>query len=207
MTPLQPRRVHVGCGPKNILAEWWNVDLRPFPGVDQVLDVTSEWPWKELDFVYGEHFLEHLPLDGALRFLKFACKALGADGRIRLSTPALEWVLKTHFSFAEDSEVAINETFAINRAFHGWGHKFLYSKSHLSSMLEAAGFEEPTFHEYGHSTTETLQGLERHGGYRVVGGYPSVWIVEASPGRDLNTDTRFLKDCEAKFLRYVASGH
>ena len=27
-------RLHVGCGPKNLMADWWNVDIRSFKGID-----------------------------------------------------------------------------------------------------------------------------------------------------------------------------
>lgn len=33
------RRVHVGCGPNNIFSDWWNVNIRHFKGLDQVMDV------------------------------------------------------------------------------------------------------------------------------------------------------------------------
>ena len=63
------KKVQVGCGPHNIMADWWNVDIRPFPGIDQVMDVTKPWPFNGLEYVYGEHFLEHLSLEGAIAFL------------------------------------------------------------------------------------------------------------------------------------------
>ena len=35
------KKVHVGCGPKNIFPDWWNVDIRSFQGIDTVMDVTK----------------------------------------------------------------------------------------------------------------------------------------------------------------------
>ncbi|WP_025895701.1 class I SAM-dependent methyltransferase [Kordiimonas gwangyangensis] len=93
-------RVQVGCGPKNIKPDWWNVDIRPFPGIDAVMDVTKVWPWRGvLDYVYGEHFLEHLSLSDAIDFLTHSRAALKHGGALRLTTPSVEWVLKTHFKF------------------------------------------------------------------------------------------------------------
>ena len=59
-------KVHVGCGPKVHLNGWCNTDVRPFPGVDRVLDATEPWPFDSLTHVYGEHFLEHLEIDKAI---------------------------------------------------------------------------------------------------------------------------------------------
>ena len=76
---------------------WWNVDIQSYPGIDQVMDVSRPWPWKDaLEYVYGEHFLEHLTISQAVNFLVEAGNALQVDGKIRLSTPSLEWVIKTH---------------------------------------------------------------------------------------------------------------
>ena len=33
------------------------------------MDVTKPWPFNGLEYVYGEHFLEHLSLEGAIAFL------------------------------------------------------------------------------------------------------------------------------------------
>jgi predicted SAM-dependent methyltransferase len=200
-------RVHVGCGPKNLMQDWWNVDIRGFKGLDEVFDVTQPWPWTDLEFVYGEHFLEHLNLEGAFKFLTSACRALRPGGRLRLSTPSLEWVLKTHFTFESSNDSSVSQTLNLNRAFHGWGHQFLYSRAMLEQMLIACGFHTPSFHEYGISNTEALNGLEKHGGYRIAHDYPSVWIVEATPTVYRGTDEAFLARCHENFIRYVASGH
>jgi predicted SAM-dependent methyltransferase len=204
------KSVHVGCGPHNILEDWWNVDIREFKGVDVVMDVTKPWTWQNiLEFVYGEHFLEHLALQDALLFLEHAFKALRPGGTIRLSTPSLEWVLVTHFDVtAENGEKVIAQTFAINRAFHGWGHKFLYSRDFLQKILKETGFLNIRFFPYGKSDIEDLNNLERHGGYSVAQGFPSVWIVEAEKGEvDNQSNEQFSNMCTEFFIKYVASGH
>lgn len=216
MTRLPPshpsgiKRLQVGCGPHNILPDWWNVDLRSFPGIDEVMDVTESWPWENtLDYVYGEHFVEHLSIDECISFLRNSHKALKENGRIRISTPSLEWVMSSHFTLGvrnEDSDV--NQTFAINRAFYGWGHKFLYSKSMLRVLFECTGFNKIEFHKYGDSRTVDLINIERHGGYQIDNGYPSVWIIECSKSdvftEKLDSLTSIIKN---SFLKHVESGH
>jgi predicted SAM-dependent methyltransferase len=215
--PLRPgspgglRRVQVGCGPTNLLADWWNVDIRAFRGIDEVVDATKPWPWRDLDAIYGEHFLEHLAPSEALAFATEAARALRPGGVLRLSTPSLEHVWVTHFHPVEarDPAEVVAETYRSNRAFHGWGHRFLFSRPMLDHLLTSAGFTEVTFHDYGASERDSLRGLERHPGWEHVEGWPTVWIVEAvSPGPGAVARREELADeIEREFERYVRSGH
>ena len=202
-------KIHVGCGPKNILEGWCNVDIKMFPGIDEVLDVTKSWPWSDIDYVYGEHFLEHLSLEGAITFLESAGNSLRTGGKIRLSTPSLEWVMTTHFTFQDSEAKSFNETLKTNRAFYGWGHQFLYTKTMLSQVLDSMGYSEINFCDYGQSSDPNLQGLERHGGYSISNGFPSVWIVEAQKdsAAEIKLKAAFHEELEKDFLRYVRSGH
>jgi predicted SAM-dependent methyltransferase len=202
-------RVHVGCGPKNLFPDWINVDLRPFPGVDLALDVTRAWPFAGLTHVYSEHFLEHLDLEAALEFLARAGRSLVEGGRLRLSTPNLDWVVATHYSRGPVSDEARRgETFRTNRAFHGWGHRFLYTRELLAWVLEELGYEALAFFAYGESDDPLLRGLERHGGWEVFEGRPSVVIVEAVRGaRAPAIPAGLRREAEQAFLRYVRSGH
>lgn len=208
--PFGIRRVQVGVGPKNAHPDWWNTDIRHFDGIDEVMDATLPWKWDGiLDFVYAEHFLEHLDIAMGAQFLVNAGNALHPGGVLRLSTPSLEWVLSTHFSFTSaESPDQITETLAINRAFHGWGHKFLYSRGLLNWLLRSVGFSQISFHEYGGSDHPQLKNMEAHGGWRTDFEYPSVWIVEAVRPNDRlelrpETHARFHRD----FLQHVQSGH
>lgn len=204
------KKLQVGCGPQNIMSDWWNVDIRSFPGIDAVMDVTKPWPFDGLEYVYGEHFLEHLSLEGAIAFLNNAWKSLKPSGVIRLSTPSLEWVLSTHFNLSETNpQKRIDSTFSMNRAFHGWGHQFLYSKDFLSSLLDNLGWQKVVFCEYGKSDRSVLRGIERHGSYRVDNGYPNVWIVEGTrgDGRSESSILSYQKLLDKSYVSYVRSGH
>lgn len=204
------KRVQVGCGPHNILSDWWNVDIRPFPGIDQVMDVTQPWPFEGLEYIYGEHFLEHLHLEEAIAFLNHSWNSLKVGGVIRLSTPSLEWVLSTHFNLSEsNSQKRIDSTFSINRAFHGWGHQFLYSQDFLRSVFEHLGWQNIEFCEYGKSKHPSLMGIERHGKYRIDRGYPNVWIVEATKGstRSESQILSYQQLLDKSYISYVRSGH
>lgn len=168
--------------------------------------MTEPWPWQNLDYVYGEHFLEHLSLDGAIQFLAQAAAALRAGGRIRLSTPGLEWVWRTHFDASAPAPDVVAGTYQANRAFYGWGHRFLYSRPMLEHVLQGAGFADLTFHRFGASDDPALRGPERHGDFEVIDTWPNVWIVEATPG-GTGPSTTLLAEADHELERYRRSGH
>jgi predicted SAM-dependent methyltransferase len=158
-----PVRLHLGCG-QSPIAGWVNIDVQALPGVDRVLDVRHGLPFENVAAIYAEHFLEHLEVDDGLACLAECRRALAPDGILRISTPNLDWVLATHYRQGQwPTEVdAISDCFMMNRAFHGWGHRFLYNRQALVAALTAAGFAEVSLHRYGESDVPELAGLERH---------------------------------------------
>jgi predicted SAM-dependent methyltransferase len=208
-TVTEISKVHVGCGPKALLPGWWNTDLRPFDGIDEALDATQPWPWDGLTHVYAEHFIEHLEIDQAFAFLTHAGNSLAPGGRIRLSTPNLAWVMLTHFAQQPaDFEQRLSDTLKTNRAFHGWGHRFLWSEEMLVALLTTMGYENVETFAYGESNDPELRGIERHGGYSVVEGQPSVIIVEAVRGAaPIGVPEGIAGWVDHEFLRHVRAGH
>jgi hypothetical protein len=184
--PSGIKRVHVGCGPHAILPDWWNVDVRKFRGIDDVIDAAEPWPYTDLDFVFAEHFIEHLTLDRGLTLL----------------------IIHTGNSLRPGGVIRLLDTLRTNRAFHGWGHEFLYSKEMLVHMMRKIGYEKIDLCEYGQSSHPELNDLEKHGKFSIDGGFPSVVIVEASRGQAPLAALQTLLDyLQENYLRYVASGH
>lgn len=181
-------KLHVGCGPQ-ILPGWINVDNQRYPGVDRVLDVTRGLPFTNLRYIFAEHFIEHLAYDDGLAFMGECRRALAGDGVLRLSTPNLDWVWVTHYHFREWSapHEAVRDCFALNKAFRGWGHQFLYNFTTLSETLRAAGFADVVSVGYGESGHADLRGLERHEKYPDAPDLPHIVIVEASGRADAST--------------------
>lgn len=174
-------RLHIGCG-QEAIGDWINIDSRALPGVDRVLDVRLGLPFERVAAIYAEHFLEHLSLEEGLAFLRECRRVLAPDGILRLSTPNLDWVLASHYRFgqtlAEDERVV--DCFRLIRAFHGWGHEFLYNAGMLSAVLQSSGFESVRFQTYGESDVAFLKGLERHETWEDTETVPHVLIAEAS---------------------------
>jgi len=168
---------------------WVNVDNQPYPGVDAVLDVTLGLPYEDVEFVFAEHFIEHLSLDDARNFLRECRRVLADDGILRLSTPNLDWVWATHYHLNqwESDEQALGECFSLNRAFRGWGHQFLFNKQALGATLLDVGFDTLRWHRYGESDHEALSGIERHETWQDAPDLPHVLVVEASGKRPAGT--------------------
>jgi hypothetical protein len=110
-------------------------------------------------------------------------------GILRLSTPNLDWVIATQYR--RPSPDPIQDCFAINKGFRGWGHEFIYNRETLTAALLDAGFATVTSCEYGQSDHESLRGLEQHERSVDVPELSHVIILEASgraaPSRTLDS--------------------
>jgi SAM-dependent methyltransferase len=176
-----PPRLHVGCG-RMRLEGWLNLDIQDLPGVDLVVDVSGGLHFEEVEAVYAEHFLEHLDLDRAVAFLLDVHRCLRPGGVLRLSTPNLDWVWETHYSLASDDDLRRLQGLRLNRAFHGWRHRFLWNRPLLGDALAACGFRDLVWCRYGESGRDAFRGLERHETYEDRADLPHVLIVEAGKG-------------------------
>jgi predicted SAM-dependent methyltransferase len=87
--PVEPIRLHIGCG-QQAIPGWINIDNQTLPRVDRVMDVRRGLPYRRVQAIYAEHFLEHLTLEEGLAFLKECRRALAPSGILRLSTPNLD---------------------------------------------------------------------------------------------------------------------
>jgi len=180
-SPRTRPRLHIGSG-KARLEGWVNIDIQRLPGVDVVADVTEGLLFENAEAVFAEHFLEHLAVDDALKFLLEAHRVLGPNGWLRLSTPSLDWVYITHYRFEGTPEEKLADALAINRAFHGWRHRFLWNREILGEALAACGFDPVRWCRYGESELLVFQGIERHEAYHDVHDLPHVIVAEARKG-------------------------
>jgi len=179
------RRLHIGCGGA-ILPGWINIDLESAPGVDLVLDVREGLPFDSADYIFAEHFIEHLSFHAGLNFIRECRRLLTDTGVLRLSTPNLDWVWLNQYhygSWSHDDE-AVRDCFWMNKAFRGWGHRFLYNRQTLSEVLIEGGFGVVESCVYGESRYPALRKLERHEKYVDSPETPHIIVVEASDRSD-----------------------
>jgi hypothetical protein len=176
------RRVNIGCG-KDVRQGWWNVDYIYFAGVDEIRDATRPWRHRDLEYVFCEHFIEHLTLFQAIDFLTHAGNAMREGGVIRVSTPNLTTVIRESYELAPGSEVKrLHDTIDINSCFHAYGHQFLFSAEFLRFVLDELGFEDVRQHNFGESERPELHGLEKHGNLTLIDDEPNLAIFEATRG-------------------------
>ena len=192
-------KLHLGSGRQH-LAGWVNIDHQPLPGVDRVLDVTLGLPFDQVEFIFAEHFIEHLNYVDGLVLLRECRRALRDDGVLRLSTPNLDWVWASHYALERSEAEKVKGCFDLNRAFRGYGHAFLYNEETLAATLRDAGFAAVVRCRYGESAHAALRGLERHEQSPDFGSLSHIVIVEASgrggraPGHLSGPREEFLRD-------------
>ena len=191
-------KLHLGCGPV-IHKGWVNIDNQKYPGVDKVLDVTKKLPFENVDYIFAEHFIEHLSYPNAQKLLRECRRALSDNGVLRLSTPNLDWVWITHYRLDAPENEAAAACFYLNRAFRGWGHQFLYNETTLKATLADAGFSHFERVEYGESRHDALRGLERHEKSLDYGTLSHILIIEASGRGGRAAD--YVEQPRAEFLR------
>jgi predicted SAM-dependent methyltransferase len=170
---LGVRGLHCGCGPCWFPLPWLNTDQVPpqgvaSPGVAGPLfrlpgptwylqhDASRPFPLGDgsLEWVYAEHFLEHLsPLDG-IGWLREVRRLLQPGGLVRLSTPDLGKFLEGYRDsqgqfFARQAgrlrslgvdPVPPRRSWMVNQIFYGWGHRWLYDGEEVVAAALAAGF-------------------------------------------------------------------
>jgi SAM-dependent methyltransferase len=89
---LKPHvNINLGCG-ENIMPGFINIDIRPYPGVDLIMDV-EKYPWKlpsdSVDLVVVSQLVEHINphKGGFIKFMDEAWRVLKLKGKIMISTP------------------------------------------------------------------------------------------------------------------------
>lgn len=176
------KKLQIGCG-RNRLSGWLNTDLVANHEV-VYMDATKPLPFPDnsLDCIFSEHIFEHISYRDGSRFLKECHRTLKPEGRIRISTPDLAFLIrlynepetdvsKRYIKFAIDT--FINEpkvcarAVVVNNFFYNWGHQFIYDYEILQYTLHAAGFKKIIRFKPGESNDLHLKGLESHG--KIIG--------------------------------------
>lgn len=200
--PRRADKLHLGSGPR-ILEGWVNVDNVRYPGVDVVLDVRRGLPFRDVRFIFAEHFVEHLDLHEAMYLLRECRRVLRDDGVLRLSTPDLDWVWASHYRLDVAGGERVEDCFRLNRAFRGWGHRFLYNFETLRAVLLDAGFAQVERRDFGRSDRPELQGIEGHERSEDHGTLQDILVIEAE-GRGGGTPEE-LKRSRQEFLHALGA--
>jgi predicted SAM-dependent methyltransferase/uncharacterized coiled-coil protein SlyX len=157
-------KLHLGCGP-NRFDGWINIDIDS-PVADLLMDLRDRLPYPDggIEYVYFEHFLEHLGRADAVRMLAECRRVLSPGGTLRLSTPSLEHLAIVYLrrdiaGWGADWKPR-SPCLMVNEGMRSWGHQHLYDAEDLRAVLLEAGFAAVTFVPWRQSSVPALAGLE-----------------------------------------------
>lgn len=137
-------KIHLGAGPV-IKPGWLNYDMNPGPGGIQH-DLTRPLPLADgsADYVFSEHFIEHITREQALRLLRECHRVMREGAVIRITTPNLRILAEDYLAGKIDRWIGgwAPKTPAqfLNEGMTAWGHQFTYDGPELALILEEAGF-------------------------------------------------------------------
>ena len=174
-------KLHVGCG-GNYKEGWINIDNHLRTKKDLKLDLRGVIPFPDgsIDFIYNEHFIEHLSYDDGFDFLKASYRILKPGGVIRTAFPDLDTLIDSHIKdyWREMEWVRLinaqwypSGCFMLNKCIREGGlHLYMYNVSELTRRLIEAGFGEDNICEckVNQSSYPELKGIEKRADSSVV---------------------------------------
>ena len=160
------KKLHLGCG-LQVFPGWDNLDIDPRkPGViKQDLTKPLVYPDNSVDFIYNEHFIEHITDDQGTLFLNECFRVLKKGGYLRISCPDLELHVQDYVNNFLFRYKSINLNFRnkchfLNSACRDWAHLYLYDEEDLSQKLKNIGFKGISRKKYHQSDIEEFKNLE-----------------------------------------------
>ncbi|RLC80041.1 MAG: hypothetical protein DRJ03_22395 [Chloroflexi bacterium] len=166
-------KLNIGCGPYTFPG-WHNIDKEPGPGII-LRDVRRGLPYPDnsVDLIYASHFLEHLNIIEALRFLRECHRVMKRGAVMRLAVPDFgllleKWVRREMGDFAhcqppiyqqlnEDNKLACILFGALSGREEYTGHQHAYTWDGLKEALEMAGFKRIVPMRPGESHSPVMQ--------------------------------------------------
>jgi len=168
-------KLNLGCGDV-VMPGWINIDRRDdVPNIDINYDLSQPLPFRDdtVDFIFNEHFLEHLSPAEGLVFLKECKRCLKPGGVLRVAMPHIKPVVDRYYNNDVESDWARQmgvQTKAelVNIGFKYWGHQWLYDEAELERRLKEAGFEKIEHKPINQSTYPELRNLETRIGSELI---------------------------------------
>ena len=101
------------------------------------------------DFIYNEHFIEHLKFEGGEKAIKEFYRVLKKGGILRIATPDLDYLVEKYLNDWKNQdwltwpefEYINTKGLMINISMRDWGHEYLYNEEDLRNLVKKAGFK------------------------------------------------------------------
>lgn len=170
-------KLNIGCG-TDYKKGWINIDNNTDNNIKKLdlnFDLRNSLPYDDnsIDYIFNEHFIEHLTVEESRKSLSDFMRILKPGGVMRIAMPDLEdvfelyndpnWkkrpVIKNHKMDFVRTRAEI-----VNMSFSWWGHKWLYDWEELVRRLEEVGAVNVKRCKLQQSTHEALRNLETREG-------------------------------------------
>lgn len=171
-------RLQIGAQ-SNSIQGWLNVDIMPKSRDVAYMDATQPFPFADNTFryIYSEHMIEHISFHEAEFMLRECFRVLKPNGKIRISTPNLAFLIDlydTTKSIQRDyinystqhylkNKMPAQDVYVINNFMRDWGHQFIHDEKSLSYLVTQNGFINVIRCQVMESTDIYLRQLEQHG--------------------------------------------
>jgi len=166
-------KLNVGCG-TDYKEGWINIDNNSDYNIiklDFNWDLRNPLPFPagSVDYIFNEHFMEHLTPEEGVRANQDFLRVLKKGGVLRIAMPNLEesvalykdknWRKHTVF---KNHGLSFVQTRAelLNMAVRWWGHMWLYDWEEMERRLREAGATKIKRMKQGVSKHKALNGLE-----------------------------------------------
>jgi predicted SAM-dependent methyltransferase len=166
-------KLNIGCG-TDYKKGWINIDNNSDNNIEKLdlnWDLRNPLPFPDnsIDFIFNEHFIEHLTVEEGQIVIKDFMRVLKPGGVFRIATPDLKTVIDKYLHVELKNDPAV-EKFGLqfiktkaerlNISFHWWGHKWLYDWEELDRRLKEAGCTDIKRCKLHKSEYKDLQNLE-----------------------------------------------
>lgn len=166
-------RLNIGCG-TDYKDGWINIDNNSDHNIERLdlnWDLRNSLPFLEnsIDYIFNEHFIEHLTVEEGQAAIKDFMRVLKPRGVLRMATPDLEVTVDKYLNvpLGEDPTMRTfdldfikTKAERINIAFRSWGHQWLYDWEEMARRLQEAGCDNFVRCKIYASQHEELRGLE-----------------------------------------------
>jgi predicted SAM-dependent methyltransferase len=170
-----PIKLHIGCG--SIYKDGWiNIDgnsKNNIKKLDCIWDVRKDLPLDDcsVDFIYNEHFIEHLTYQEGQNFFKHMFRLLKKGAVMRIACPDLDYIIYGYINNNWREQPWVEQwnyqwiksrCEMVNICLTYWGHRYVYNKEDLIRVLVESGFDNDNIYEviFTESKYKDLKHLE-----------------------------------------------
>ena len=168
-----PIKLNVGCG-TDYKEGWINIDNNSDHNIDRLdinWDLRNSLPLADntVDFIFNEHFIEHLTVEESRVAITDMMRTLKPGGVMRVAMPDLASVVNDYLHVPLDKDPVIKQfnmdfikTKAewMNISFRWWDHKWLYDWEELERRFNELGFTTVQRCKLRESDYDELKNLE-----------------------------------------------